>query len=58
MPIITGSVSSLDCHRNCFDDVTSCIFVCMFVTEEIEYHGGLRSRELGQAPILLCVHNS
>ena len=24
------------------------------VTEEIQYHGGLRSRELGQAPILLC----
>ena len=32
--------------------------VCLFVTEEIQYHGGLRSRELGQAPILLCVPNS
>ena len=25
-----------------------------FLTEEIQYHDGLRSRELGQAPILLC----
>ena len=33
-------------------------FVCLFVTEEIQYHDGLRSRELGQAPILLCVPNS
>ena len=33
-------------------------FCCLFVTEEIQYHGGLRSRELGQAPILLCVPNS
>ena len=32
--------------------------VRLFVTEEIQYHGGLRSRELGQAPILLCVPNS
>ena len=31
---------------------------CLFVTEEIQYHGGLRSRELGQAPILLCGPNS
>ena len=31
---------------------------CLFVTEEIQYHGGLRSRELGKAPILLCVPNS
>ena len=30
----------------------------LFVTEEIQYHDGLRSRELGQAPILLCVPNS
>ena len=30
----------------------------LFVTDEIQYHGGLRSRELGQAPILLCVPNS
>ena len=29
-----------------------------FLTEEIQYHDGLRSRELGQAPILLCVPNS
>ena len=33
-------------------------FQCLFVTEEIQYHGGLRSRELGQAPILLCGPNS
>ena len=26
------------------------IFVCLFVTEEILYHSGLRSRELGQVP--------
>ena len=32
--------------------------MCLFVTEEIQYHGGLRSRELGQGPILLCVPNS
>ena len=31
---------------------------CLFVTEEIQYHGGIRSRELGQAPILLCVPTS
>ena len=30
----------------------------VFVTEEIQYHGGLQSRELGQAPILLCVPKS
>ena len=30
----------------------------LFLAEEIQYHGGLRSRELGQAPILLCVPNS
>ena len=29
-----------------------------FLTEEIQYHDGLRSRELGQAPILLCAPNS
>ena len=31
---------------------------CLFLTEEIQYHDGLRSRELGQAPILLCGPNS
>ena len=30
----------------------------LFLTEEIQYHDGHRSRELGQAPILLCVPNS
>ena len=30
----------------------------LFLTEEIQYHDGLRSRELGQAPILLCGPNS
>ena len=30
----------------------------LFLTEEIQYHDGLRSRELGQAPILLCAPNS
>ena len=29
-----------------------------FLTEEIQYHDGLRSRELGQASILLCAPNS
>ena len=29
-----------------------------FLTEEIQYHDGLRSREFGQAPILLCAPNS
>ena len=29
-----------------------------FLTEEIQYHDGLQSRELGQAPILLCAPNS
>ena len=33
-----------------------CVF--MFLTEEIQYHDGLQSRELGQAPILLCGPNS
>ena len=33
-------------------------FVCLFVTEKIQYYGGLRTRKLGQAPILLCVPNS
>ena len=33
-------------------------FSCLFLTEEIQYHDGLRSRELGQAPILLCGPNS
>ena len=28
-------------------------FVCLFVTEEIQCHGGLWSRELGQSPMLL-----
>ena len=32
--------------------------VFWFLTEEIQYHDGLRSRELGQAPILLCAPNS
>ena len=31
---------------------------CLFLTEEIQYHDSLRSRELGQAPILLCGPNS
>ena len=30
----------------------------LFLTDEIQYHDGLRSRELGQAPILLCGPNS
>ena len=34
------------------------IKVFWFLTEEIQYHDGLRSRELGQAPILLCAPNS
>ena len=34
------------------------LWVFLFVTEEIKYHGGLQSRELGQAPLLLCVPNS
>ena len=29
-----------------------------FLTEDIQYHDGLQSRELGQAPILLCGSNS
>ena len=29
----------------------------LFLTEEIQYHDGLRSRELGQAPILPGVPN-
>ena len=33
-------------------------FLFLFLTEEIQYHDGLRSRELGQAPILLCGPNS
>ena len=28
------------------------LFVCLFVIEEIQYHGSLPSRELGQAPKL------
>ena len=32
--------------------------VFLFLTEEIQYHNGLRSRELGQTPILLCAPNS
>ena len=32
--------------------------LALFLTEEIQYHDGLRSRELGQASILLCVPNS
>ena len=42
-------------------DVIKCwknIFSFWFLTEEIQYHDGLRSRELGQAPILLCAPNS
>ena len=31
---------------------------CLFVTEEIQYQGGLRSRELDRANILLSVPNS
>ena len=40
-----------NCRGRCFS-----IFhlVCLFLAEEIQYHDGLRSRELGQAPILLC----
>ena len=34
------------------------VFFFWFLTEEIQYHDGLRSRELGQAPILLCAPNS
>ena len=34
------------------------LFWFWFLTEEIQYHDGLRSRELGQAPILLCAPNS
>ena len=41
-----GNAEKMDC------------FVCLFLTEEIQYHDGLRSRELGQAPILLCALNS
>ena len=37
--------------------VSSFLFF-FFLTEEIQYHDGLRSRELGQAPILLCGPNS
>ena len=46
--------------HQCYDNFTErlmeskkkyLVFVCLFVTEEIQYHGGLRSRELGQAPI-------
>ena len=36
------------------DDETSFFLWFWFLTEEIQYHDGLRSRELGQAPILLC----
>ena len=39
-----------------FSDLVS--FGFWFLTEEIQYHDGLRSRELGQAPILLCAPNS
>ena len=32
--------------------------IVLFLTEEIQYHESLWSRELGQAPILLCGPNS
>ena len=31
-------------------------FVCLFVTDTIQYQGGLWSRVLGQAPLLLFPH--
>ena len=52
------------CPRNQSSQTLSIIigvlFICfvLFLTEEIQYHDGLRSRELGQAPILLCGPNS
>ena len=33
-------------------------YLFSFLTQEIQHHNGLRSRELGQAPILLCGPNS
>ena len=36
----------------------SLFLLFLFLTEEIQYHDGLRSRELGQAPLLLCGPNS
>ena len=38
-------------------EVTTICFFC-FLTEEIQYHDGLRSREVDQAPILLRAPHS
>ena len=40
-------------NYNKVEHVLSIKFICLFVTEEIQYHSGLRLRELGPAPILL-----
>ena len=40
------------------DGLLPILLVFWFLTEEIQYHDGLRSRELGQDPILLCAPNS
>ena len=48
--------SPLETMKNMAFEVSEVHF--WFLTEEIQYHDGLRSRELGQAPILLCAPNS
>ena len=47
----------MDSNCVAFSQYLNCLLV-LFLTEAIQYHDGLRSRELGQAPILLCAPNS
>ena len=44
-----GSLESFVIGPGRLERVT-CLFVCLFLTEEAISHGGLRTRELGQDP--------
>ena len=45
------SADSSSQHQLCKDTILYFIFLCN-IRDTIQYHGGLRSRELGQAPML------